>query len=251
MKNFFKNVFQKIYPFRTSSSSQTKEVYAGPETMNDKRMKCVYAGPDMMRKRKPGLMEKVYAGPPIRNDEATLTEGVYRGPENNTGEDDTPMEDVYMGPEPDEDEPCIEDTQEQDAERITKPVMMPVYAGPVQMNMGPQAEPVMVSAYAGPPDEISHLGKINVSQNEPNMMMVYWGPAGPQNSGINGFTGLEEALKNSNTRLMICPCCGNTDIDPSDRAFKKCGAVLDLMNADKGTVNDPGTEEKEPEGYKF
>ena len=272
-------------PSRSDKDDSMECVYMGPPidedviSVEDNPVEGVYMGPAVNApefiEEEDVPVEEVYMGP--EPDEDVFTD-----------EEDTPMEDVYMGPEPDTDEP-VEDDGSQYSGPSEEPVMKPVYAGPVNMNMGPQNEPSMMPAYAGPVSMnmdtknqslmlMAYAGPANIGKpigimitpasdgderdevtteaadleahEQPSMMMVYWGPAGPQNFNSSGLFDMSGKLKKSNPPIF-CPECGSTDIDPNDRTCKKCGAVLDSINADKETVNDSGSAGKNPDDCKF
>ena len=283
-----KDNMREVYagPPRSDKDETMECVYMGPPVDEDviieeiNPLEGVYMGPAVnatgVIEEEDVPMEDVYMGPEPEED-------VFND------EEDTPMEDVYMGPEsPDTDEP-VEDAGSQYSGPSEEPIMKPVYAGPFPMNMGPQNDPFMMSAYAGPvsmntdtknisPMIMAYAGPANIgtpigimtnsvtdgderkeitteaadleANEQPSMMMVYWGPAGPQNSYFNGLNDMSEKFTKSKPPVF-CLNCGSTDIDPNGRICKKCGAVLDSINADMETVYDPGSAAKNPDDCKF
>ena len=174
----------------------------------------------------PAHMKVVYAGPKQMKKNM---QGVYAGPEmmNNN----TEIREVYAGP-PRPETPSPETDTEQ---------FMAVYAGP------PSASEQI--------EEIDATDTLN--QYNPGMMMVYYGPMGPNNNAEKMMVFYNSTDPNNNAFMnslqsqmslstVVCRKCSQIN-DSSETVCKYCGAPLQ----DTASQSPSTGPEESADGYKI
>ena len=224
MINFFKKLFGK-YPERVNEGdSNLREVYAGPEDMNEYRKKKkitgkVYAGPEYF-KRKSEMMSGVYAGPEMnqrKTPKASEMEDVYMGPPDEPEAEEEIFECVYMGP-PEPEEDIIEEPEESEEAEATGPTEAPEESEKTEVSAeaGEQKDQEKSEepdkrfnlVYAGPagpgsPAQMDDRSKIPDAFYDPKMLMAYAGPAQMMNNQSMMMVYAGPAQMNNQSMMMV------------------------------------------------
>ena len=236
MINFFKKLFGK-YPERVNEGDNNlREVYTGPEDMEEYRKKKkitgkVYAGPDYFNKKRE-MMSGVYAGPEMnqrKTPKASEMEDVYMGPPDEPEVEEEIFECVYMGP-PEPEEDIIEEPEESEepeepgeSEEPEEPEETEKQEEPEEAEVCDKTEKTEESedsedseysdkrfnlVYAGPagpgtPAQMDDRSKIPDAFYDPEMLMAYAGPAQMMNNQSMMMVYAGPAQMNNQSMMMV------------------------------------------------